>query len=88
MFCLMRINKYQQRKKSAQKIHKILAHKIHQAPTEFFSETLRKSMSVAFRFTKSQQKSVFRTDLPTCAKKRETEVYYYENFTSTGENSF
>ena len=36
-------------KKSAQKIHKILAHKIHQAPTEFFSETLRKSMSVAFR---------------------------------------
>ena len=28
--------------KSVQKIYKILSHKIHEAPTEFFSETLRK----------------------------------------------
>ena len=63
-FCLLRINKYQQKnrvlsdtkkmkicwnfqfnysgklevlcRKSAQKIHNILAHEIHQTPTEFF----------------------------------------------------
>ena len=55
--------------KSPKKFHKILAHKIHQAPSEFFSETSRKWMSVAFKFTKNGQKGLFEKDSPTKAKR-------------------
>ena len=53
--------------KSPKEFHKILAHKFHQAPTEFFSETLRKS--VAFMFTRNGQIGLFRKDSPTKAER-------------------
>ena len=41
--------------KSAQKIHKILTHKIHQAPTEFFLRR-RESECLAFWYTRTRAK--------------------------------
>ena len=63
--------------KSPKKVHKILVHKIQQALTEFFSETLWKWMSVAFKFTRNRKKGLFRKDSPTKAKR---EQVIFENY--------
>ena len=62
--------------KSPKKFYKILAHKIHQAPTDFFSEW----MSVAFKFTRNSQNSqkvLFRKDSLTKAE-REKIIWHNE----------
>ena len=55
--------------KSPKKFQKILAHKIPQAMTGFFSETLRKWMFVAFKFTRNRQNGLFRKDSATKAER-------------------
>ena len=69
--------------KSPKKFHKILAHKIHQAPIEFFLRHRESECLWLLGSPELGQKSLFGKDSPTLAEREK--VYHYENFTNTSK---
>ena len=66
--------------------NKILAHKIHQAPTEFFLRHRASECLWLLDLAELGQKSLLRKESPTLAEREK--VYHYENFINTGKIMF